>query len=106
MNLPDFLVEVPYNEIRLKGSRIGLYHVIYCHREQGFNAEQIHEEFPTLSVEVLNKVLEFYRQNDAEVNAYMRACREESERQQQAAKPIDWDELKRRMAARKRQETA
>ena len=37
MNLPDFLVELPYNEIRLKGSRIGLYHVIWCHREQGFD---------------------------------------------------------------------
>ncbi len=105
MNLPEFLVEVPYGEIRLKGSRIGLYHVIYGHREQGFNAEQLHEEFPTLSVELLNKVLEFYGQNREEVDAYLQRCREESDRQRRAAKPIDFEALRKRMEARRRQET-
>jgi uncharacterized protein (DUF433 family) len=105
MNLPDFLVEVPYNDIRLKGSRISLYHVIDCHREQGFNAEQIHEEFDTLSVEVLNKVLQFYQENRDEVDAYMRDCQEEYERQYRAAKPFDLEELRRRMKA-KQQENA
>ena len=104
MNLPDFLVELPYNDIRLTGSRIGLYHVIYGHREQGFDAEQLHEEFPTLSVEVLNKVLEFYRQNREEVDEYVRAYREILDRQEAEGRHIDIEELKRRMKAKGRKE--
>ncbi len=96
MNLPDFLVELPYNDIRLQGSRIGLYHVIYGHREQSFDAEQLHEEFPTLSVEELNKVLEFYRQNRDEVDEYVRAYREELDRQQAEGRHIDLALLRRR----------
>ena len=104
MNLPDFLVELPHNEIRVKGHRIGLYHIIYCHREEGFNAEQLQEEYPTLSADVINRVLEFYRQNREEVDRYVLAYKEEIDRQQAAGKHIDLEELRRRMQARERSE--
>jgi uncharacterized protein (DUF433 family) len=103
MNLPDFLTEVPFGEIRLTGSRIGLYHVIYDFNH-GYSLEQLHEEFPDLSRELLNKVLEFYKQNRAEVDAYMARCEEESERQRSLGKPIDVEELFRRWRATGRTE--
>jgi uncharacterized protein (DUF433 family) len=96
----------PYNDIRLTGHRIGLYHVIYYHREQGYDAAQLHEEFPTLSVELLNKVLEFYRQNREEVDAYVRYCQEEIDRQRATGKHIDIEELRRRMRDKKRIEAS
>jgi uncharacterized protein (DUF433 family) len=103
MNLPDFLTEVPYGEIRLTGSRIGLYHVI-SDFNHGYSLEQLQEEFPDLSPELLNKVLEFYHQNRAEVDAYMARLEEESERQRRTWKPIDVEELKRRWRAMGRTE--
>ena len=97
MNLPDFLVEEPGNEIRLKGHRINFYHVISVHVERGFDAEQLHEEYPTLTVEELTNVLEFYRQNRAEVDDYVRAYREDLDRQEaNAPRAFDWDDMRKR----------
>jgi uncharacterized protein (DUF433 family) len=98
MNLPEFLTEVPFGEIRLTGHRIGLFHVVYDYN-RGYSAERIHEEFPTLSLELINNVLDFYQQNRAEVDTYMARCEEEMERYRRASEPIDWEELKRRWVA-------
>jgi uncharacterized protein (DUF433 family) len=68
MNLPEFLVELPGNEICLKDHRINLYNVISVHRDRGYDAIQLHDEYPTLTVEDLSDVLEFYRQNRSEVD--------------------------------------
>jgi uncharacterized protein (DUF433 family) len=98
MKLPEFLTEVPYGEIRLTGHRIGLFHVVYDYN-RGYSAERLHEEFPTLSLDLINKVLDFYRQNRAEVDAYMARCEEEMERNRREGKTIDAEELKRRWIA-------
>ena len=68
MNLPDFLTEAPYGDIRVTGHRIGLYHVL-CYYKEGYSPEQLHEEFPTLSRDLINKVLLFYQDNRDEVDA-------------------------------------
>jgi uncharacterized protein (DUF433 family) len=98
MNLPDFLTEWPYGEIVLTGHRIGLFHVIEDHNA-GYSPERLHEEFPTLSLELIDKVLAFYRENRAEVDAYMARCQEQVERNRRAGKTLDVGELKRRMRA-------
>jgi uncharacterized protein (DUF433 family) len=95
MQLPDFLTEVPFGETRLTGHRIGLYHVLHDYRE-GYSPERLHEEFPSLSLELIHKVLAFYRDHQAEVDAYMARCRAESERNRQAGKGFDLEELMRR----------
>jgi uncharacterized protein (DUF433 family) len=104
MHLPDFLVELPYNEICVRGHRINLYHVIDAHCERGLDAEKLHEEHPTVSVELLKQVLEFYRQNRAEVDEYVRVYREDLDRQQAAGRHIDIEELRRRMKAKQGKE--
>ncbi len=98
MKLPEFLTEWPFGEIVLTGHRIGLYHVVYDYN-QGYSPEQLHEEFPTLSLDLINKVLAFYQENRAEVDAYMARCEEEIEHNRRAAKTIDIEELKRRWIA-------
>lgn len=98
MQLPDFLMEVPFGEIRLTGHRIGLFHVVSDYN-RGYSPEQLHEEFPTLPLELISKVLAFYKENRDEVDAYMARCEEEMERNRRASKPIDWEELKRRWIA-------
>jgi uncharacterized protein (DUF433 family) len=96
MKLPDFLIEVPYGEIRLTGHRIGLYHVVDLYNDS-YSPEMLHEEFPTLPVGLINKVIAFYLENKAEVDAYMAECLAEMERRRAANPPrLDWDEMRRR----------
>jgi uncharacterized protein (DUF433 family) len=101
MSLPDFLTEVPYGEIRLTGHRIGLYHVVSYYQD-GYTAEMLHDQFPTLSLELIRKVLGFYEQNKAEVDAYVAVEGAEIDHQSAVAPRVDWAELERRFVAMQR----
>lgn len=101
MSLPAFLTEVPYGEIRLTGHRIGLYHVLSSYKD-GYTAEMLHDQFPTLSPDLIRQVLDFYEQNRAEVDAYVAVEREEIDRQADVAPRVDWAELDRRFQALQR----
>jgi uncharacterized protein (DUF433 family) len=106
MTLPDFLTEWPHGEIVLTGHRVGLYHIVKYYNE-GYSPEMLHEQFPTVPLERIEKVLAFYQQNQAEVDAYVAERRAEIERQ--AALPQggpSHEELKRRLAARRPAESA
>jgi uncharacterized protein (DUF433 family) len=105
MELPDFLYESAYGEIRLKGHRIGLLHIVECYQE-GCSAEAIQCEYPTLPLALIHKVIAFYLENQAEVDAYVARCRAELDQQAVAPhKGPSMAELRRRMAARERTET-
>lgn len=86
MILPDFLTRNSDGDIRLTGHRIGLYTVVRLYRE-GRNAEQIAEELESLGLALVYKVLAFYLENKAEVDAYVDAYRAELERQEAAYVP-------------------
>ena len=104
MNLPPFLTMWPYDEIVLTGHRIGLYHVIVHHKE-GLSAEQLHEQYPSLPLELIQHVLAFYRENQAEVDAYVAKVRKELDRIEAATPRIySLEELQRRYEAKKRAE--
>jgi uncharacterized protein (DUF433 family) len=103
MNLPDFLTERPFGDIVLTGHRIGLYHVVAA-SQQGMNAEQIHDEYPSLEPDLIQKVLDFYRANQPEVDAYVAATWAELERQAASGRRMDWEALRRRAEDRKRVE--
>jgi uncharacterized protein (DUF433 family) len=107
MKLPEFLTEWPYGEIVLTGHRIGLYHVVYQYK-RGSSPEQIHEEYPTLPLELINKVLAFYKENQSEVDAYVAHCEAEMDRQYAEhlarGRVLDWDELRKRFEAMKQVE--
>jgi uncharacterized protein (DUF433 family) len=104
MDLPDFLPEHEYGEIRLTGHRIGLLHVVDCYTE-GMSPEKIVEYFPTLSLPLVQDVVGFYLKNRTEVDVYVAACRAEIDRQAAASRPWpDLAELRRRMEAKRRAE--
>jgi uncharacterized protein (DUF433 family) len=79
-DLPDFLTREKDGEIRLTGHRIGLYSVVDRCR-QGRSAEQIQAEFPSLRLSQVYRVLAFYLDNQAEVDALVDAYRAEIDRQ-------------------------
>ena len=70
MQLPDFLDRTSLGSIRLTGHRIGLEHVVDFYN-QGFSAEMLLEQFPTLPLALIHKVIAFYLENQADVDAYV-----------------------------------
>ncbi len=106
MNLPDFLAQDKYGYIHLAGHRIGLMHVVDLYKE-GYSPEMLLDHFPTLSLALIHKVIAFYLENQTEVDAYIAQGRAEIDRQAAAPQPgPDRAELRRRMEARRRAESA
>jgi uncharacterized protein (DUF433 family) len=106
MTLPDFLAQNAYGYIHLADHRIGLRHVVDLYVE-GCSPEQIVDHFPTLSLALVHKVIAFYLDNRADVDAYVAQSRAKVERL--AAGPLqgpDHAELHRRMEAKRRLESA
>src|SRR5262245_57851333 len=99
MILPDFLTRDASGEIRLTGHRIGLFHLVH-HYNEGFSPEMLVGQYPTLPLPLVHKVIAFYLENLAEVDAYVSACQDELSRQR-AANPrgIDETALRQRLAA-------
>src|SRR5262245_37596234 len=96
--LPDVLHEID-GEIRVKGSRITLYHIITAHDVHWIGPEAMVFYYPTLSYVDIKKVFEFYHANQAAVDEYVRAYRAELDRQRAAGKTLDIEELRRRYKA-------
>jgi uncharacterized protein (DUF433 family) len=102
----EFLTRDPDGEIRLTDHRIGLYHVVTTYNE-GYSAEMLAEEFPTLPLALIHKVIAFYLEHREEVDAYVAGSREEIERQASAPRQRpDLSELRRRREARRRLEAS
>jgi uncharacterized protein (DUF433 family) len=97
MRLAEFLTQSPDGEIRLTGHRIGLYHVIRGYNE-GESGEMLAARYPTLPLAIVYKVLAFYLENQAEVDAYMVACSTAMDEQQRSARPLDLSALRRRLS--------
>ncbi|QDV35037.1 DUF433 domain-containing protein [Tautonia plasticadhaerens] len=58
MQLPEFLHEQD-GEVRLAGHRISLSHLLVFYRE-GYSAEMLREQFPTLPMALIHKALGYY----------------------------------------------
>ena len=80
MTLPPILTQEPDGEIHVTGHRIGLFTLVKAFR-QGWSAERTAEEYPSLTPEKVQKVLDFYRENRAEAEAYADVYEAELERQ-------------------------
>jgi uncharacterized protein (DUF433 family) len=106
LELPDFLTRNRYGEIRLTGHRIGLLHLVDRYHE-GNSREAILGDYPTLSLALIDKVIAFYLDHQAEMDAYIAAARAEIERQAGAPSPgPTMVELRRRREALRRGETS
>lgn len=106
MTLPDFLDQDRYGYIHLAGHRIGLRHVVELYAE-GYAPEMLREQFPSLPLALIHKVIAFYLDNRAEVDEYVQQSREALDRQAAEPQPgPDAAELRRRMEARQPRESA
>lgn len=100
MTLPDFLTRDPDGFIHVSGHRIGLEHLVHDYN-QGYSAEMLACEYPTLSLAVIHKILGFYLETQGDVDGYVARCTQESEQHRLAAQPGPGiTELRRRLQQR------
>jgi uncharacterized protein (DUF433 family) len=106
LSLPEFLTRHELGEIRLTGHRIDLLHFVDYYND-GNSAEMLLGVFPTLSLALIHKVIAFYLENKAVVDAYVARCEAEIERQHATTPPAPtMEELRARREARDRVPTA
>ena len=67
MLLPDFLDDRD-GEVRLTGHRISLFDLLAYYR-QGYSAEMLREQFPTLPMALIHKALAYYWEHRQELDA-------------------------------------
>lgn len=80
MQFEKYLEFLSPTEIRLRGHRIWLEHVLLRYLYLGQTPEQIVEQFPSLTLDDVNIAIEYYRQHRTEAEAYMIAFLEHSTR--------------------------
>ncbi len=92
MNLEDYFDYLAPDDIRLKGTRVGIESVLYeyVHRQQ--SPETIAQRFPTLTLEQVYAAILYYLRNRTQMDAYLSDWLEWSHRvrdeQRQAPSPV------------------
>ena len=84
MQLEDNFDFLAPDDIRIRGTRIGIESVLYeyVHREQ--SAERIVESYPTLTLEQVYATILYYLHNRGDMDAYLRRWLEWGSRARQA----------------------
>jgi len=102
-NLPEFLTRWDDGSIRLAGHRIGLHIILEDVKQGGMSAEQIQARYETLEPGLVEKVLAFCREHQAETDHYYEESKEIAQRNYEAWKKSDMarrhvsaEELRRR----------
>ncbi|UCH93319.1 MAG: DUF433 domain-containing protein [Candidatus Aminicenantes bacterium] len=71
MDINDYFDHLAPDDIRIKGTRIGIESVLYeyIHREQ--SPEEIVRTFPSLTLEKVYATILYYLRNKQDIDAYM-----------------------------------
>jgi uncharacterized protein (DUF433 family) len=70
MQLEDYFDFLESGDIRIKGHRIGIEHVINLYRE-GFSPEQVAQHYPGLSLEKIYATITYYLHKRDEIERYI-----------------------------------
>ncbi len=71
MELENYFDFLATDDIRIKGSRIGIESVLYEYIYRGQTAEQLIKRFPTLQLEQISATILYYLHNREQVEAYL-----------------------------------
>ena len=82
MQLEDYFEFLAADDIRIKGTRVGIETVLDDYLDGGRTAEQIQQSYPTLTLEQVHATILYYLHNRAAVDAYLREWLEDSLRRQ------------------------
>jgi uncharacterized protein (DUF433 family) len=82
MKPEDYLEFLAPDEIRIRGTRIGLENVLYRLLDCACTTETVVAQFPSLTLEQVYTSLEYYQQYRQEVDQYLAEWRSQTERLQ------------------------
>ena len=71
MKLEDYFVTVAPNDIRIKGTRVGIETVLYDFIHRGDSPEAIAARYPTLTLEQVYATITFYLHKRDAMGAYL-----------------------------------
>lgn len=102
INLENYFDFYAHNDIRIKGHRIGIEDVLKYYLE-GYSAEEIIDELPTLNLEKIYATLTYYHQNKQKIDNYLLNLEQKREQhyQEWLAKPSPLIERLRQAKANK-----
>ena len=83
MQLQDYFDFLAPNDIRVKGTRVGIETILWDYLDLGLFPEQIAARYRTLSLEQVYATLTYYWRNREQVEAYLRTLERELERQRE-----------------------
>jgi len=108
MQLEDYFEFLAPDDIRVKGTRVGIETILTDYLELGLFAEQIAVRYPTLSVEQVYATLTYYWRNRTVVDTYLRTIDREIEdqRREQDLHPSPAVQRLRELARRRDQQRA
>ncbi len=100
--LEDYFDVYSHDDIRIKGHRIGIEDVLKYYLE-GYSAEEIIGELPTLNLEKIYATLTYYHQNKQNIDNYLLDLEQQKEQhyQEWLAKPSPLIERLREAKAKK-----
>nr|HID12475.1 DUF433 domain-containing protein [Anaerolineae bacterium] len=80
MKLEDYFDFLAPDDIRVKGTRVGIETVLFDYLEDGATPEDIAMRYPTVTLEQVYATITYYWHKRPEVDAYLQACQEHEER--------------------------
>ncbi|HLC16365.1 MAG TPA: DUF433 domain-containing protein [Thermodesulfovibrionia bacterium] len=112
MQLEDYFDFLDFNDIRIKGHRIGIESILYEYIYNEKTPEEMTKRFPSITLEQIYASILYYLHNMEQIDKYMTALMEHEQhmRQQQQSNPSPVllklhqmtarrDELKRKLEA-------
>lgn len=91
MQIRDYFNFLAPDDIRIKGSRIGIESILYEYIYRAKTAEEIAQQFETITLEEVYATILYYLHHKEEVSAYLadwlEFCRQQREAQQQNPSP-------------------
>ena len=80
MGLENYFDFLSSDDIRVRGTRVGIETILFDYLDLGLFPEDIAARYPTLTLEQVYATITYYWSRRAEVDAYLQACREHEER--------------------------
>lgn len=91
MQIQDYFNFFAPDDIRIKGSRIGIESVLYEYIYRAKSPEEIAKQFETITLEQIYATILYYLHNEEEIRAYLadwlEFCRQQREEQNQNPSP-------------------
>lgn len=81
MKLEDYFEALAPDDIRVKGTRVGLETILWDYLELGLFLEQIAARYHTISLEQVYATLTYYWRNQQQMDAYLRLVEKEVDQQ-------------------------